>query len=148
MLGRHAGIMAEFSWGGARYVPVSNTGTYPNVIRLDIRRNKACLAFTSPQGLKLVTEGKMGDFNRHFRWRDLVDEPGRFEATLFLSGRGDSVADVAPRRLQKFKVAKGRAYAWQNGAQSGEATIGDDGLLVLMGVKFAPEGSRLVITPK
>jgi len=148
MLARHAGIMAEFSWGGARYVPVTSTGTYPNAIRLDIRRDKACLAFVSDQGTKLVAEAKMGDFNRQFRWRDLLDEPDRFEATLFVHGQGDKVADVVPRRLQKFKLVKGKAYAWQNGAQSGEATVGDDGLLVLRGVRFADGGSRLVITPK
>jgi len=155
MLTRHAGLMAEFSWGGARYVPVSNTGTYPNVIRLDIRKNEAFLAFTSAQGLKFVTEGKMGDFNRHFRWRDIVDEADRFKATLFLRGRGDGVADIAPRRLQRFKVPKGRTYAWKNigldsktEIQRGDATVGKDGLLVLRGVKFVAEGSRLVITPK
>jgi len=148
LLTRHFGVIAEFSWGGTRYVPVSNSGTYPNVIRLDIRRDKPFLACVSRQGLALVTEGKMGDVNQQFRWRDLVDEPGRFEATLFVQGRGESVADVAPRRLQKFKVEKGKTYAWKCGAQSGEATVGDDGLLVLKDVKFTAEGSRLVITPK
>ncbi|HUT32790.1 MAG TPA: sugar-binding protein [Planctomycetota bacterium] len=148
LLTRHFGVMAEFSWGGARYVPVSNSGTYPNVIRLDIRRDKPFLACVSRQGLALVTEGKMGDFNQQFRWRDVVDTPGRFEATLFLQGRGDAVADAVPRRLQKFKAEKGKAYAWKCGAQTGEATVGDDGLLVLKDVKFTNEGSRLVITAK
>ncbi len=145
---RHFGLIAEFSWGGTRYVPASNSGTYPNVIRLDIRRDKPFLAFASRQGLALVTEGKMGEFNHQFRWRDAVDEAGRFEATLFLQGRGDAVADVVPRRLQKLKVEKGKTYAWKCGAQTGEATIGDDGLLVLKDVKFTAEGSRLTITPK
>ncbi|MBM4031525.1 MAG: hypothetical protein FJ291_07020 [Planctomycetes bacterium] len=148
LLTRHFGVIAEFSWGGARYVPVSNSGTYPNVIRLDIRRDMPHLACVSRQGLALVTEGKMGEFNHQFRWRDVADEPGRFEATLFSVGRGEGVADVTPRRLQKFKAEKGKTYAWKCGAQSGEATAGDDGLLVLKDVKFSPEGNRLVITPK
>jgi len=148
LLTRHAGVMADFWWGGARYIPVSNSGTYPNVIRLDIRRDKSFLAFASAGGMTVVTEGKMGDFNRHFRWRDVVDEPGRYEATLFMEGRGDNVADVCPRRLQKFAVTKGKSYAWRNGDQVGEATVGDDGLLVLKGVKLASGGSRLAITPK
>ncbi|MGB2820886.1 MAG: hypothetical protein WBF17_07895, partial [Phycisphaerae bacterium] len=154
MLRRRAGIMAEFSWGGARYVPVSNSGTYPNVIRLDIRRDRALLAFASAQAWKYATEGGMGDFNRHFRWRDVVDEAGRFEATIFQSGRGDSVADVTPRRLRKLKLVKGKTYSWKNVSagggterQRGEATVGDDGLLTLKGVKLSPEPSRLTITP-
>lgn len=155
MLGRRGGIMAEFSWGGARYVPVSRSGTYPNVIRLDIRRDKAYLAVSSAQGLKLVAEAQMGDFNRHFRWGDLVEEPERLEATIFLQGRGDKVADVVPRRLQKLRLARGRTYAWRNvgpdakaQTQNGEATVGEDGLLVLKGVRFDAQPSRLVVTPK
>ena len=152
-LTKHFPIMAGFSWGGARYVPVSNTGTYPNVIRLDIRKNKALLAFTSGQGLKYATKGGMGDFNRHLRWKDVTDEPGKFEVTIFMSGRGGNVADVIPRRLQSFRVVKGKTYAWKNvgsdgkGIQNGDATVGDDGLLVLKAVKFSG-GSRLVVTPK
>ena len=148
LLRRHAGLMAEFSWGGARYVPVSNSGTYPNVIRLDIRKDKSYLAFTSPQGLSLVAGGKMGDFNRHFRWRDVLDQPDRYEATLFIQGRGDSVADLCPRRLQRFKLVKGKTYTWRNGAQTAQATVGDDGLVVLEGVRLSPEGSRLIVTAK
>jgi len=148
LLARHDGIVAEFSWGGTRYVPVSTTHTSPNVLRLDIRKDRPFLACASRQGLDLVSQGKMGDLNLQFRWRDTVDEPDRFEATIFLRGQGDKVADVVPRRLQKFSVAHGKSYAWTNGAQSGEATVGDDGLLVLEDVKFAPEGSRLVIRPK
>jgi hypothetical protein len=155
MLARHAGIMVDFEWGGARYVPVSATGTYPNVIRLDVRKGKSLLAFTTAQAVKRVTQGEMGSFNCNLRWRDVVDEPDRYEVTLFTQGRGDNVADVVPRRLQKFKVEKGRAYSWKNTnadgktpAQGGEATVGDDGLLVLKDVTFTSEGSRLVITPK
>jgi hypothetical protein len=148
LLTRHFGVIAEFSWGGARYVPVSGSGTYPNVIRLDIRRDRPFLAFASRQGMALVTEGKMGEFNHQFRWRDALDEPARFEATLFSAGRGESVADVTPRRLQKFKAERGKTYAWKCGAQSGEATVGDDGLLLLKDVKLSPEGNRLTITPK
>jgi len=153
-LSRHFPIMASFWWGGARYIPVSNSGTYPNVIRLDIRKNKPLLAFTSGQGLKYATKGGMGDFNRHLRWKDIVEQPGKFEATIFISGRGSNVADVIPRRLQVFKVEKGKTYAWKNVGpdgetelQKGEATVGDDGLLVLKGVKFSGT-SRLVVTPK
>jgi hypothetical protein len=155
MLARHAGIVADFEWGGARYVPVSNTGTYPNAIRLDIRKGKSFLAFSTARALKAVKQGEMGSMNEQFRWSDVADEADRYEATLFMQGRGENVADVTPRRLQKFQVAKGKTYTWKSTGlggkaevQSGEATPGDDGLLVLKDVKFTSEGSRLAITPK
>ncbi|MFW6164478.1 MAG: hypothetical protein ACODAJ_17040, partial [Planctomycetota bacterium] len=148
MLERRAGILGEFSWGGTRYLPVSRTGTFPNVIRLDIRRDRSFLACSSAEGHRLVAEGKMGGLNLSFRWRDVRDEPDRYEATLFLSGRGEAVAEVVPRRLQRFEVAKGKTYSWTNGEQRGEAAVGEDGLLLLRGVKFTPDGTRLTITPK
>ena len=164
MLTRRRAIVASFSWGGARYIPISMTGTYPNVVRLDIRRNKSLLAFTSPEGAKFVDKGGMGQFNRQFRWRDVADMPERYEVTIFMSGRGDGAADVTLRRLQKFKAAKGKAYAWKNTLigppptrrgrqkrvwpQSGDGTVGEDGLLTLEGVWFTGQGSRLVITAK
>ena len=154
MLNRHAALMAEFSWGGTRYVPVSNTATFPNVIRLDIRKDKAYLACVSAGGMQLVTGGKMGDFNRHFRWRDVVDDGAKFEATLFLRGRGDSTADVAPRRLQRFKLLKGRTYAWSTKTtgrkgepveQTGEVQAEHNGVLTIPGVNI---GGPLVVTAK
>lgn len=148
LLTRGYGLIAEFTWGGTRYVPVSASGTYPNVIRLDIRRNRPYLAFASAQTLALVRDGKMGEVNHRLRWRDVVDAPDRFEATLFVQGGGEAVANAVPRRLQSFKLQKGRTYAWACGTQSGEAAVGDDGLLVLKDVRFTAEGSRLVITPK
>jgi len=156
-LTKHFGIIAGFSWGGTRYIPVSNTGTYPTVVRLDIRKNKSLLACVTAAGMKYATKGGMGGFNRQFRWRDVVDEPGRYEATIFLvrRGRAGDTADVVPRRLQRFKVEPGKAYAWKNVGpdgkteiQRGEATAGTDGLLVLKDVKFSAGGSRLVVTPK
>jgi len=82
MLSQRRGLIAEFEWGGTRYIPVSATGTSPNVIRLDIRLDKACLALVSPQSRQLVSEGKMGRFHTHLRWRDVADEPGQFAATI------------------------------------------------------------------
>ena len=142
MLAGHHPIIASFSWGGTRYVPVSNTSTSPNAIRLDIRRDRPLLAFVSPEALGLVKGAKMGAFNTDFRWRDIVDRPDRFEVTVSYRGRGKGIADVVPRRLQKLRVAPGKTYQWKNVAldgkaeiQSGEVTAGQDGLLVLKGVK-------------
>jgi hypothetical protein len=162
MLKRRRAVVASFWWGGARYIPISMTGTYPNVVRLDIRRNRSLLALASPEGAKFVEKGGMGQFNRQFRWRDVVDVPEKYEATIFMSGRGDAAADVTLRRLQKFKAVKGKTYAWENKIigpapggrraktwpQSGEATVGENELLTLEGVWFTGQGSRLVITAK
>jgi hypothetical protein len=155
LLDRHAGVMAEFSWGGARYVPVSNSGTFPNVIRLDIRTDRPYLAFSSAQAIRLVTQGEMGEFNHQFRWRDAAEQADRFEATIFLQGRGDSVADVTPRRCRQFRPAKGTACAWKTVSldgktelQGGEATVGDSGLLVLKAVQLAEQPRRLIVRLK
>jgi len=158
MLTRRSGLIAHFSWGGTRYVPVSHTGTYPTVIRLDIRKNKSLLACVTAAGMKYATQGGMGGFNAQFRWRDVTDEPGRYEATIFFlvhRGRAGSTADVVPRRLQRFKVEPGKSYAWKNVSldgkteiQKGQATVGKDGLLVLKDVKFSAGGSRLIVTAK
>ena len=157
MLKKRLGIMAEFWWGGARYVPVSRTGTYPNVIRLDIARDKPLLAFSYPAAIDSVARRTMSDFNRQLRWKDLADKPGRFEVTLQMAGRGAGAADLTLRRPQAFRPAVGKTYAWTNAGggkgryaikQSGDAAVGADGLLTLPGVQFAAEGSRLVIVPK
>jgi len=157
LLAKRCGIMATFSWGGARYVPVSRTGTYPNVIRLDIARDKPLLSFTSDQTRALLAKRSMGDFNRHLRWRDVAAAPNRFEATLFMQGRGTKTIDVTLRRCRTFKPAKGSACVWTNTGggqgrdkidQSGKATVAADGLLTLEGVTFSAKGSKLVVALK
>ena len=153
---RHA-IMASFSWYGAKNLPVSTTGTYPNVIRLDVRRNLPMPAVKGP-GTKVLQKptGGMGGFNVGFRWRDPLGRPDRFEVTIFWSGRGAAVkSDVTLRRLQQFRVGPGRSYSWVNrsrkdekAVQEGEVTVGDDGLLTIPGVDFHSEPTRLVVTAK
>ena len=143
MLAKHHAVMGEFAWGGSRYIPVSATGTYPNVIRLDVAKDRPLLAFIPPADAKARYGGNQ--LNREFRWRDAVDRADRFEATLFTAGRGGSVASVAVRRLKQFKVAKGKTYGWTCGEASGQATAEDDGVLVIPNLKIA---GRLVVTAK
>jgi len=153
LLTARRGLLAEFSWGGTRYLLPSRTHTSPTAIRLDLSRDRPLLACVSTEGLVRVREGKMGDVNLQFRWRDAADAPGRFEATIFLGGRGEAVADVTLRRLRRFGAAKGKACAWRTLAadaktehQRGRAQIGDDGLITLKGVQFDAEPRRLVVT--
>lgn len=165
MLSGHRGVIGQFAWGGTRYVPVSRSQTFPNVIHLDVGKDLSHLALSYAKGIEGL--GNNSQFNTEFRWRDVIDQPQRYEVTLAGGSRQD--VTVVPRRLRKFQVAPGRSYAWKNtllpgsevrrprnprpnslagGGQSGEVTVGQDGLLVLTGVEFSSAGSRLVITPK
>jgi hypothetical protein len=165
MLNAGRPVIAEFSWGGTRYVPVSASGTYPTVIRMDIRKDRPAIGCVYAEALDLLT-GKMGEFNTRFRWRsdDAVDTPERFEITVsawFAGGAGD----LTLRRMQKFKVQPGKTYAWTNTPlepqdpakqpkakeppptwpQQGSVTVDKDGLLVVKGVRMLQAGSRLVV---
>ena len=154
MLAKHHGIMGYYAWGGTRYLPVSNTGTFPNVIRLDIRKNKSYLAVADPAGAEKTVKGTNSAFNTELRWKDIADAPDRYEVTTFVAGRGRPVASVTLRRLQRFKVVKGKTYQWRNDTtdakgkelvQQGEVKPDADGLLTIPGVRF---GGRLVIAAK
>ena len=100
----------------------------------------------------------MGQINRPFRWKDVVDRPDRYEVTVYRPARHRPVAtplDVTVRRLQKFPVGPGRTYLWEarslNGGkppQSGDVAVGADGLLTIPGVIVEQTPRRLVITPK
>jgi len=154
LLERRSGLIASFAWGGTRYVPVSRTATCPNVVRFDIRRNRPYLAVVSERAVKDLSEGKMGELHRPFRWRDVAETPARLEATIFRQGAGDAAADVTPRRCRKFPIARGRGYSWRTVAadgstevQRGRAFVDYDGLLVLKQVQFAEEPRRLIVTP-
>jgi hypothetical protein len=150
-------VLAEFEWGGGRIIPVTASETFPNAVRLDVRRNRSLLAFRYAEALKLVTQGGMGEFNRGLGWRgdDLVDEADRYEVTIRPAGRAPPSADVTLRRLQKFHVEGGKLYHWTNrGAdgktvlQEGDVTIGPDGLLTVRDFKVVAGGSRLIVVPR
>ena len=101
---------------------------------------------------------------------DLIDEPSQFAAALHIrrEGRalnGQSVppcpvlfgmVDVTLRRLQKFKVEKGKEYRWKNVRvetgqllQAGSARPDDRGLLTIPQVYVDRDilGNKLVIEP-
>jgi len=157
MLAKRHAIVATFLWYGDRMVVVSRTATMPNAIRLHVARDKPMLAFRGPGTAVLEKKGgAMGAFNMAFRWRDIVEEPGRYRVTISCAHRRDKVkTPVTLRRLQKFKVAPGKRYAWVNRSldgktdlQSGEVAAGADGLLTIDGVEFHKAGSRLIVTAK
>ncbi len=101
---------------------------------------------------------------------DLVDEPARFEVALNMHEKGYSLngqslppsrvhtgaVDVTPRRLQRFKVARGKKYQWRNVRvstgevlQAGVIAPDEKGLLTVPQFFVDKDvlGNKLVITP-
>ena len=170
-------LMASFGvYSGPKVIPVSPTCTWPTAIRQDVRKNMSMPAFKEVAGTAtlyaaakeasgnlVVSDGVKryyGEFNLGFRWQTegLVDEPDRYEITLFWTGRGgksEITADLALRRLQKFKVSKDKKYKWElrklQGEkvvlQQGDLTVGDDELIRIANLKLTAAGGRLAITP-
>ena len=64
-----------------------------------------------------------------------------------------ATADVAIRRPQRFKPARGTSFSWtlapldgRSGAQSGSGVVGDDGLVVVEDLILSAAPSRLSVT--
>ncbi|HUT35254.1 MAG TPA: sugar-binding protein [Planctomycetota bacterium] len=173
MLERGQPIMGRYGvYGGGLLLPVSRTGTWTNMIRQDVRLDQALPAFSGPgaaglwqeprepSGALVVSDGIRrwwGDIHTGCRWKtdDLVDEPVRFEITLFWVGaaRERTLADVTLRRLQKFLIRPGHDYRFEVRRHTGElireGTVqpGKGGQFLLKGVLLTPEGTRVVLRP-
>jgi len=174
MLEKGQPVYASFLWGGETLLPVSADSTWPNAILLDVRRDRVLPAFRGESAVPVLESGKQGEFNLGFRFRsdDIVDRPDRLEITLvwvqLYGNRGQPIADVTLRRLQRFVVQPGKTYHWKSTPlgdpgelpqtgywrtnspteASGEVTVGADGMLTIPGVAFSPLGSRLEVTAK
>lgn len=166
------GFMSEFFWGGtdAKPLPVSaEEGDYPFEPRSD-RPVLGCKpkgyhpnpGFFGPDGQ--FTTGKRGygggsRLNTRPRWdpEDIVDSEERLEMTIFsarnVTYAGTAVCDVTVRNTRKFRPKPGEKVAWkvvpekQGQQQSGEITIGGDGLIVLPEVIFGAP-ARLTLERK
>ena len=62
--------------------------------------------------------------------------------------------DIAPRRLQQFRISPGRQYDWENRQISngrviakGTLTAGPNGVITIPGVQVSPRGNRISIQP-
>jgi hypothetical protein len=176
MLQQGRPLIAEFWWGGGRYIPVTASETFPNAVRLDIRRNLSLLAFNSEAAQKTLAGG-MGEFNREFTWAAPVEAPGKYEVMISTSGKQNPAAgkarlfDITLRQLQKFQVGSGKSYRWsvasadgqtpeirpakksrsakEEPAQptEGEASASKEGVLTLKGVPLGGE-VKLTVTMK
>jgi hypothetical protein len=158
MLAKRRSLVASFSWYGARIVAVSRTATFPGVIRLDVARNRSMLAFRGP-GTAVLSKpkGGMGGFNGSFRWKDVLDRPGRYEVTVFAARRSSrpTKVPVTLRRLQRFPVTAGKSYHWTNRSldgktllQEGDVAAGADKLLTIEAFEVHTDGSRLAVEVK
>ena len=81
-----------------------------------------------------------GQVNGYFRWRNVSDTGSAVALELrmltaaelkskFFTPPASATAEVAIRRLQKFRVKPGDKVKWTFGDQKGTATVGKDGLL-------------------
>jgi len=161
MLAKKQPIITYFNQWGGKMQPVTTSGNWTNMIYEDVRKDLSLPAFRGPEAAQLDKDARryVTALNLAMRWdtADIVDQPGRYEITLRRAGRRDATTDVTLRRLQKFKVARGRSYAWQFNPtvpdrrakpQNGQITVPADGLITIPGLKIPGSGGRLVVTPK
>ncbi len=99
-----------------------------------------------------------GQINTYLRWdtADVVDEPGRWEMTVYLTGgkrgapKNACTVHVTPRRLQKLKAPPGAAFTWTNRSiadgeviQTGKATADRHGRVTLEKVSVMKGKNRI-----
>ena len=101
-----------------------------------------------------------GGINVHMRWKtdDVVDEPGKWEMTVFLAGgkrgapKDECTVDVTPRRCQKFQLKPGQKFKWTNTSvkegkqvQSGTAEADKHGLVTMQKVTVTKGANRITL---
>ena len=133
-----------------------------------IRRDQALPAFgncnrdASPGDGDHADAQKTGGINLHQFWEPetIVDEPGRFEITLYLANKcpaDECITDLTPRRCRKFKPAPGDKFTWTLAAladdgtpaagprQSGAATADQWGLVTVEKLRI-PANAKVRLT--
>ena len=171
MLQRRFPIQFRFNyWPGPALLPVSAGGTWPDpMIPADVRRQRALPAFSAvalrnhKDVLSAIpvedAKGTDGDINTYLRWGEAVDRADRFEIALWAVGRWDRgvPTDVTIRRAQQFRPAPGAKVLWSFQApagkhyqsvpsdQSGEATVGTDGLLTIPALHITGGRGKLAV---
>ena len=174
MLDKGQPFMCRYGvYGGGTLLPVSRTGTWSRMIRLDVRKDQPMPAFRGPgasglfqqpkepAGNLVVSDGVRyywGEIGTGFRWKseDLVETPNRLEISLFWAGSSRERkphADVTIRRVQQFRLRPEWEYSFELRNPAGEVVEqgkikpGKKGLLTFYGVHIPAEGVRLIIKP-
>ena len=85
--------------------------------------------------------------NALFRWKNKRDTPAEFSMQLWIAHPevptppplpDKATADITLRRLQRFKIERGKSYAWQ---------LSRDGHALASG-KLSPDAANLLTIPK
>jgi len=167
-------FMARYGvYGGGLLLPVSRTGTWSRMIRLDIRKDLSLPAFRGPgsaalwqqsrepSGELVVSDGIKrwwGEIGTGCLWRsdDIVDQPSRYEITLYWAGRSsvrNPSADVTLRRIQKLRIRADWEYDYEIRNRAGErireghVKPGESRVFTVPAVPLSREGVRLILTP-
>jgi len=160
-----------FAWGPFGHtadVSLANLAVY-EYPWLSIRKNEAYPAFTHattdnryPGYLNTTVPDQNGQINGYFRWQNIEDASRNFEMELRLVTKDElsrpvetpreAIADITPRRLQRFAIGQGTAYQWQvtraeKVLQSGKVTADASGVLTIPSVTISDTPSRLKIAP-
>jgi len=106
----------------------------------------------------LPTDGDpAGAYNAHLSWQtdNVLDAADAWEMTVILANSAPEAActvDLTPRRCQRFKTPKGKAFKYtvtgpEGKATSGRATGDEYGLLTLKQIRLTKGANRVKITP-
>ncbi len=155
----------------AHYGPSQGFGGPPPAAGFPIRRGQAVPAFSHCSLDDMIGEGDQwggaaggtigsgdpwGRFNADLRWdfQTIVDEPGKFACTVWLSegARKDAcTADLTPRRCRKFKAKAGQKFQWTAADEAGkvlekgDTTADQWGLVTVKGLAVAKAKRRITI---
>ncbi len=135
----------------AKYPPCDVVLAFP---WLEIRKNEAYPVFThascdqrSPWLNAPADYDNTGQMNAWFRWKNECDTPAEFAMQIWIAHPeikttaampNAATADITPRRLQQFKIERGKNYAWQISRGGG----------VLASGKSSPDAAGLLTIPK
>lgn len=103
----------------------------------------------------IAQDRSAGQVNAFFRWKVLSDGADRFGIELRLLRPEEwesrvefpaaSVADVAIRRLQNFRLAPGERFVWEYGGERGECAADGDGVPTVERLEVVREARTLVL---
>lgn len=146
-------FLAEFFWGSSEFLPLPSGPFDPRSDRPLLACRPCSPLF--PEFLeKHFRTGKRGygggsRLNTIPRWRneDIVDEPDRFEVTIYgerrVSYGGSTRADTTLRNTRRFRPEAGARIRWQRieledegRKTTGEVAVGEDGLVTVPAVEF------------